>query len=79
MLVGGNFLPCCRDRADQAVTQKNSQERAHQGGRNFLADFFWRAAHRAHGDHNPEYGSDNAGPGKESATLVRAAVGCSAS
>jgi hypothetical protein len=63
MLVGGEFYHVGGNRSDQAIAQKNSQERTYKGRGNLLADFFGRPAHRAHCDHDAKHGSDNAQAG----------------
>ena len=50
--------------ADYAVTHQDAEEGADEGRGDLLADLFWRAAERAHGDDHAQDGGDDAEAGK---------------
>ena len=52
------------ERPHQSVAKQDAEKCAHQGGGNFVADFFRRPAKSSHGDHNAENGSDNSQAGQ---------------
>ena len=64
MLFVGAFAHVGGQRADQTVTQQNTEERADQRGGHLFSDFFGRSAESAHGDNHAEDRRDNAEAGQ---------------
>ena len=64
VLFLGRFGHVGRDRADQSVAQKDSQERSHQSSSDLVSNLFGRTAERSHGDDHTKYGSHDSEAGK---------------
>jgi len=79
MFFVGGFCHVGCDGSDQSVAQQDAEESSNQGGGDFISDFFGRSAECAHGDDDAEHGGDDSETGRESAMVLRAAVGAAES
>ncbi len=67
------------DGANQSVAEQNAEKSSDEGSGNFVSDFFGWATEGAHGDHDAKDCGDDSQAGRESAMVLRAAVGAAES